>query len=111
MGVERVDYYSDEEYRQAKMMEEQERREQEEIQMAEEMVFEQLLMEGEYRQLKKDYKELLNTIKYIKSNWWDKHYPESVFDGSSNDEGPKEIVKIRNMINNAIDKAEEGGRK
>lgn len=65
MGVERVDYYSDEEYRQAKMMEEQERREQEEIQraMEEEMVFEQLL--GEYRQLRKDYKESLEALRIM----------------------------------------------
>ena len=65
MVVERVDYYSDEEYHQAKQAEIREERERQERQkaMEEEMAFEQLL--GEFRKLQKANKELLETAKLV----------------------------------------------
>ena len=45
-------------------------------------------------------------LRHIKTEWWDKHYPEDVFvGGPDSDDGVNELVAIREMIDNALSAA------
>ena len=65
---------------------------------------------AEVTRLRLQRDRLLKACRNVLETWWDRHYPEDVFDGSSDEEGPLEVVRIRNMLRSAVAEASGEGR-
>jgi hypothetical protein len=53
-------------------------------------------------QVRAERYRLLDVCGNVLETWWDRHYPEDVFDGSSGGGGAQEVVRIRNMLREAV---------
>ncbi len=67
------------------------------------------LRPGEIARLRAQRDRLLGACRNVLETWWDRVYPEDVFDGSSGDEGALEVVRIRKMLRAAIAEARDEG--
>lgn len=54
---------------------------------------------------------MAEALQELRDAWWDKHYPADVFDGSSGDEGALEVVRLREVIYQALSAAPKVVRK
>lgn len=53
--------------------------------------------------VKSSEKQAREVLRYVKTAWWDMHYPADIFvGGPDSDEGVNEIVKIRGMLDDAL---------